>query len=1661
MAKDNNEIKVTFKAFNQEFNKAMKDMNQESAKLRQEMKLQSEQMKNSASESDKLTAVMQGLEQRYDLAKEKTAATAAALEKVKSQWGENSTEAQKFERQLRSNQIAEQQIANDITRTTELLEKAKTAEAERAAATSDAAVKLGKLQASEEKLAQSSEKLTAEYELQKAQLGDNATESQKLSAQMDNLNQAHDIAGQKVANYEQQLEQAKQQYGASSTEVQAYENKLLEARTAEQQLANEIKTTNTALEQQNDKLAQTAQKLEEAGKKMTDIGKDMTMKVTAPIVAAGTAAVLIGANFEASMSQVAAVSGATGKDLQDLEDKAREMGATTNKSAKDSADALGYMALAGWDNKQMMEGLEPILKLSSAGNIDLARTSDLVTDSMSAMQMEVDELPGFLDKVAQASANSNTEVDQLMEAFLVAGGNMSSFNVPLEESTALLGILADKGFKGAEAGTAMNAIFTNLTSGLGNSAKAMDEIGVSAFDASGNFIGLENVLLQVKEKTEGMTDEQRAHYISMIAGKEHLKSFQGLMNGLGEDYDSLKGKIEDSNGALEKMYDIMTDNLKGRWDEFTSALEEAAISIFEALQPALEVLLGSLKLLVDVFNFLPGPIQAVLVVIAGLAAAVGPVLLLFGMLAGSANAVLAVMTKVPAILALASKAFTVIKLAIAGINLPLTLLIAAVAGVAYLIVKYWDEIKEVTVAVFTAIGEFLSEWGLSLLIILSGPIGWVIAYIVDNWELVKEQTMIIFNAIIDFLSEWGLTLLVILSGPIGWVVAFIVSKWDEIRAFTSTIFTAIGQFLEEIWNKIGAFLSGIVKAIVAAVIHWWDNLSDETRAKFTWIAEMITKIWSVISTFFSNIVSSIVSTVRKKFGDMASTINDKMHDAWQFIVDVWNKILDFFMGISLFREGRELIGSFIDGMFSMFGKIGEAVGKLLSAIPDTIKNVLGIGGSSGYTYAIGAGIGEDMANGIKSSEKKVKKASKDVAKASGKATVDENKKSAKDAEKQKKKDAAESKKQATAAAKAERDAVTKALNEVNSKISGKRASGTSSAADEAAIWKDSIGNFKQGSKERIKAENEYAKSRDKAEKERLALQKKQAAERKKLQASSAKSERDAVSASMTKVNAEIAKRRANGGLSAKEEAAIWKANISQFKAGSKERIKAENSYAAALKKSQNETASQQKKTEKEKVAAQKKAERDALAAKKKKENDAKKQAQASAKAERDAQVNAMQKVNAEIAEKRANGGLSAAEEAAIWKKSINQFKDGSKERIKAQNEYAKAQKKADTELKVSAKDRFDAIKQAADDKKSLDQLSLKQEAEYWKATIGKFKKGTKERIQAQKEYQRTLREINDKVVSINKNYADQMKKIDDDLANSVKEVNKVYDDEFKSRKELYTNFAGLFDEFEVKVERSGEDLLNNLQNQVEGFKDWEKELQKLTLKGAGDQLIEELRQMGPKALPELMALNQLTADQLNKYSDLFNQKSNNASNKATEELSGLKDANDKKIQAMNKSAKKELARLQSSWVSELKSVTSATEDELKDMKQIGENAAKGLMDGLKSMSGALVSQATAIAKNVNEALSNTLGIESVTKSISNLQNQSAISPKVNKLAVPESNASVFARLNAQKETQVVTQEAAKVNINVNGMVVREEADIKKVAKELNVLAQQSQRGRGR
>src|SRR5690625_4340818 len=269
------------------------------------------------------------------------------------------------------------------------------------------------------------------------------------------------------------------------------------------------------------------------------------------------------ADFESGMRQVGAVSGATGKEMQALEDRARELGSSTSFSAKEASEGLQYLALAGWDTTQMIDGLEPVLHLAEAGALDLGRSADLVTDSMAGLGLGVQDLDEYLDKVAQTSRESNTDIDVLMEAFVIAGGTFDRLNIPLEESNAFLGVLANRGFKASQAGTAINAIMTRLTQSSGPAADALEEMGVSACDSEGNFRGMETVLTDIEKSMETMADAEKAHYQQQLAGLNHGKTFSAMLSGLGDEYKDLKGEIIDSDGALIEMRDTKKENMRG------------------------------------------------------------------------------------------------------------------------------------------------------------------------------------------------------------------------------------------------------------------------------------------------------------------------------------------------------------------------------------------------------------------------------------------------------------------------------------------------------------------------------------------------------------------------------------------------------------------------------------------------------------------------------------------------------------------------------------------------------------------------------------------------------------------------------------------------------------------------------------------------------------------------------------------------------------------------------------------------------------------------------------------------------------------------------------------------------------------------------------------
>lgn len=297
------------------------------------------------------------------------------------------------------------------------------------------------------------------------------------------------------------------------------------------------------------------------------------------------------AEFEQAMANTAAIAGATGADYEALEAAAREMGAATTKTATEAAEALGYMALAGWNTQQSIAGLEPILRLSEATQMDLARCSDLVTDSMSALGLGVDDMRDYLDLAVQTNNKAHTTAESLMEAFIGCGGAAKTVGVDLTELSTALGILANNGTKGTEAGTAMNAMLVRMSS-KDVAINAMKKLGVSVFDAAGNFRGLETVMGDLSRAMANLSTEEKAAYMSKIAGTNYYTEMSYLLDAVAESADgtasawaNLEGQLQGRDGALMTMAGQVTDTLNSAKEIFMSAVQEAQLTIGEQLAP--------------------------------------------------------------------------------------------------------------------------------------------------------------------------------------------------------------------------------------------------------------------------------------------------------------------------------------------------------------------------------------------------------------------------------------------------------------------------------------------------------------------------------------------------------------------------------------------------------------------------------------------------------------------------------------------------------------------------------------------------------------------------------------------------------------------------------------------------------------------------------------------------------------------------------------------------------------------------------------------------------------------------------------------------------------------------------------------------------------------
>ena len=668
---------------------------------------------------------------------------------------------------------------------------------------------------------------------------------------------------------------SKEQYDALQREIIETENEL-------KKLEEQANQSATAVQ----KIASAGEGLKSAGEKVTSAGEKL-LPVTGAVTALGTVAVKTAADFDSSMSQVAAVSGATGDDFDKLREKAREMGAKTKFSASEAADAMNYMAMAGWKTEDMLSGIEGIMNLAAASGEDLATTSDIVTDALTAFGLTAKDSGHFADIMAAASSNANTNVAMMGETFKYCAPVAGALGFSAEDTAEAIGLMANSGIKSSQAGTALRMIMNNLAGDLEFSGEKIGDVTVATKNADGSMRSLKDILADCRVAFSGLSESEQASNAQAVFGTNAMSGFLALMNAAPSDISKLESAIDSCDGTAEKMAETMQDNLEGQLTILKSQLEELAISFADLMMPAIRSLVSALQGLVDFLNKLPEPVKQIILVVALLVAALGPVLIFVGKIM---SAVGTIMTMAPKI----AGAVNGITGAIKGIG-------AATSGIS------------AVVKVFSGIGMIIS--------------GVVIA--VKNFV---DMFVNGFSVIKDILMGVGIALAA--------VGAVILGAPALVAGIVAAIVFAVANLvivIKEHWTEIGTFLSGLWENIKMLADTVWNAISTTISSIVSGIAEFLSGIWTSISTTVSTVWTAISTTI----GGIMQGIVDTITSIWNGFVEIFGPLLGAFRYLfeTIFQAIQILIGMAMDAISTKIQEIWNAIVAFLTPILQSIQSL--------------------------------------------------------------------------------------------------------------------------------------------------------------------------------------------------------------------------------------------------------------------------------------------------------------------------------------------------------------------------------------------------------------------------------------------------------------------------------------------------------------------------------------------------------------------------------------------------------------------------------------------------------------------------------------------------------------------------------------------------
>ena len=780
------------------------------------------------------------------------------------------------------------------------------------------------------------------------------------------LAQKHRLLGEAVAGTKEKLETLKTAAEQANTalangeisqdQYDALQREIIETENNLRDLERQAGQSAVALQ----KIAATGEKLKTVGDNISSAGQKL-LPVTAGVTALGTAAVSTAANFESSMSQVQATMGIT-KDamstvngesvntMDTLSALAKKMGSETAFSASECAEALNYLALAGYDTQQMCDTLPTVLNLAAAGGIDLAAASDMVTDAMSALGMGVDEAGTMVDQMAKTASTTNTSVAQLGEGILTIGATAKTVKGGTAELNTALGILANNGIKGAEGGTHLRNVILSLQNPTDKAAACMEQLGLDVYDSEGNMRSLNDILGDLNTSMDGMTAAEKSNIIGQIFNKTDLSSVNALLANTGSTWDELQQSIIDSGGAAQQMADTQLDNLQGQITILKSALEGLAISFGELLLPAIKMIVGWVQKFVDWLNGMDEGTKKVITTVALLAAALGPVLIVVGKVVSAVGTIMTIVPKVAGVI-------NTVKTAFAALNTtmlanPIFLIIAAitalVAAFIYLWntnedfrqfwINLWENVKEVAIAVWEAIKNFFAAAWEAISSTAQAVWNGIKDFFSGLWEGIKTIFSTVVEVIKTIITTYFNIYKTIITTVLNAIKTVFTTIWNGIKTVVTTVVTAIQTFITTAWNAIKNTVTTVLNAIKTVITTVWNAIKTAVTTVVNGIKSTISTVWNSIKSVVTSVVNSIKSTVTTVFNNIWSGIKGTMGKIVSSIKEGFNQAISFITSLpsKALQWGKDMIMGIVNGIKSCIGAVGDAV----SSVANKIKSFL-------------------------------------------------------------------------------------------------------------------------------------------------------------------------------------------------------------------------------------------------------------------------------------------------------------------------------------------------------------------------------------------------------------------------------------------------------------------------------------------------------------------------------------------------------------------------------------------------------------------------------------------------------------------------------------------------------------------------------------------------